>query len=574
MTYRISLLFFAFVGLAATGAAQERTASTAKIAWKRTVVDKLFRAEGVAVADVNKDGKKDIVVGDVWYEAPDWKMHILAKERQVQFKDWGDVMEKGWSPVGRPGMTGYSESFGVLADDFNRDGWVDVVVMPFPGKECFWYENPGAKGGLWKQHLVTNSACNETPIYVDLFGKGQKLLVMGWQPPGQGNMGEMCYFIPGKDATKPWERISISGPSEPKKEVPGTQRFSHGLGHGDVNGDGRIDIIIPQGWWEQPAQVDGTPWKFHPANLGPACADMFAFDLDGDGKNDIISSSAHQYGFWWYQQKSPMEFVQRELFPDPFKVAKLPKDHGLSDAELALYNAVNKHRAEQGRAPWKLSAKLTAEARELVAKAIKGGEVFGAKGTILGDSGEVAQVRILRSTRHHWAEEANAAKAASELLPVNKTALKYLSPELEIGVSVTKTQDGQPLSTILIHGIKGRQPFSLPSQTHALHFVDINGDGQKDLVTGRRWWAHGPKGDAGPNDPAYIYWFEARKNKDGGTEFIPHEVDDDSGIGTAFAVEDINGDGIPDIIVSNKRGVYVLTQVRTPVAAVPPPKND
>ncbi|MCS7047419.1 MAG: VCBS repeat-containing protein, partial [Gemmataceae bacterium] len=285
------------------------------IAWKRIVVDQRFRAEGVAVVDVNKDGKKDIVVGDVWYAAPDWQMHLLAKERAVSFKDWGNVIDKGWSPIGRPGMTGYSESFAVFADDFNGDGWPDVIVLPFPGKECHWYQNPGPAGGLWKQHLLSDSACNETPIFIDLFGKGKKYLVMAWQPPGKGNMGEMCWFEPGSDPTQPWSRHSLSGPSTPMREVPGTRRFSHGLGHGDVNGDGRIDIICTGGWWEQPARREQTPWTFHAAQLGPDCADMHVYDVDGDGKNDILSSSAHLYGMWWHQQKAPSQFIQRELFP-------------------------------------------------------------------------------------------------------------------------------------------------------------------------------------------------------------------------------------------------------------------
>src|SRR4051794_6856100 len=80
------------------------------------------------------------------------------------------------------------------------------------------------------------------------------------------------------------------------------------------------------------------------------------------------------------------------------------------------------------------------------------------------------------------------------------------------------------------------------SQSHALHCVDINGDGLKDLVTGKRWWAHGPKGDVDPNDPAVLYWFEAKRGSDGLVQFIPHLIDNDSGIGTQFAIGDINGD--------------------------------
>ena len=101
------------------------------------------------------------------------------------------------------------------------------------------------------------------------------------------------------------------------------------------------------------------------------------------------------------------------------------------------------------------------------------------------------------------------------------------------------------------------------SQTHALVFADINGDGLKDLVTGKRWWAHGPKGDADPTAPAMLYWFEAKTNKDGLTTFTPHEIDNDSGIGTQFTVADVNGDKLPDVVVSNKKGTFLFEQVRS-----------
>jgi FG-GAP-like repeat len=256
-----------------------------------------------------------------------------------------------------------------------------------------------------------------------LFGNGKRVLIMGTQPPGKENQGQMCWFEPGKDPTQPWERHPISQPSLPGKEIPGTQRYSHGLGIGDVNGDGRLDVLCTRGWWEQPERDDGKPWKFHAANLGDDCADMYAYDMDGDGRADILSSSAHRYGIWWHQQRPAVDgeptFLRHDLFPKLF------------------------------------------------------------------------------------------------------------------------------------------------SQTHALHFVDINGDGLKDLVTGKRWWAHGPKGDVDPNDPAVLYWFEAKRSKDGMTTFLPHQIDNDSGIGTQFVVDDINGDKLPDIVVANKKGVFVFEQIRS-----------
>jgi hypothetical protein len=390
-------------------AAAQRPAPAKKpaISWKKTVLDTAFRSEGVAVADVNRDGKMDILTGEVWYEAPSWKMHEIRPSKN--YRD------------GKKNV--YSNSFACWADDLNGDGWPDLIVVGFPGHPCHWFENPKGKPGHWKQHVIWHSACNETPQYVDLLGTGKRVLIMGWQPKGKDNQGQMAYFTPGKDPTALWDMHPISAPSQPGKPVPGTFRYAHGLGVGDVNGDGRLDVICTGGWWEQPAKPDGkTPWKFHPAKLGPDCADMFAFDLDGDGKADIISSSAHNYGIWWHQQRpggpAGPTFVRKDLFP------------------------------------------------------------------------------------------------------------------------------------------------RLVSQTHALHFVDINGDGLKDLVTGKRWWAHGPGGDADPNAPAMLYWFEARKGGDGLTSFIPHVIDNDSGIGTQFVVADVNADKLPDVVVSNKKGTFLFEQVR------------
>src|SRR6266511_1532857 len=140
------LVTMAMLALAAGLSADEDA-----IRWKKTVLDTKFRSEGVAIADVNKDGKVDIIAGDVWYAAPDWKMHEIRDPKDMNGKDARNGID--------PAI--YSESFACFPDDFNNDGWLDVIVIPFPGKECYWYENPQNKPGHWKPHLVAHSACNE-----------------------------------------------------------------------------------------------------------------------------------------------------------------------------------------------------------------------------------------------------------------------------------------------------------------------------------------------------------------------------------------------------------------------------
>ncbi len=101
------------------------------------------------------------------------------------------------------------------------------------------------------------------------------------------------------------------------------------------------------------------------------------------------------------------------------------------------------------------------------------------------------------------------------------------------------------------------------SEPHALYLADINGDGLMDFVTGKRFSAHGPTGDVEPNAPAVVYWFELQRDKEHGVRFIPHKIDDDSGVGTQVTAVDLNGDGVADIIVGNKKGTFIfLSQPR------------
>ncbi|MDX1963403.1 MAG: VCBS repeat-containing protein [Pirellulales bacterium] len=365
-----------------------------KIKFKRTMLDEKFRSEGVAVGDFNKDGKLDIAAGSVWYAAPDWKMHQVREKAEEH------------------NPHGYSDSFVNAADDLNGDGWVDLLVVDFPGKPTWWFENPQNQSGPWKRHECTPVTNNESPQYLDLDGDGQREWIMATCDDANNPDGEKRYQAIIKRVADPLAKWTIQRLSE--YQAPMTTKYSHGIGAGDVNGDGRQDLFVKDGWWEAPAVESSELWKFHPASFGQDCAHMYAYDVDGDGDSDIINSSAHQIGVWWHEQT-----------PEGWKTHTISKDF---------------------------------------------------------------------------------------------------------------------------------------SQSHSLNLVDMNGDGLKDIVTGKRWWAHGPNGDANPNDPAVVVWFELSR-ENGQAHWKMHHIDHNSGVGTQFEVADINGDKLPDVIVSNKKGVYLLEQI-------------
>ena len=101
------------------------------------------------------------------------------------------------------------------------------------------------------------------------------------------------------------------------------------------------------------------------------------------------------------------------------------------------------------------------------------------------------------------------------------------------------------------------------SQLHAMELVDIDGDGLKDIVTGKCFWAHGPNKDEGVGDPAVLYWFRLVRNNDGTVDWVPYLIDDDTGVGRQIGIGDVNGDGLPDVVIGNKKGTFVFKhQVR------------
>jgi hypothetical protein len=406
--FTIALFFLEYVGLGKD-----------KVhVFKKSVLTDQFWAEGANFGDFNHDKKMDIVSGPFWYEGPDFTRRHEYAPANTSFKkkkqDGSEEIVPGFE--GALGTNNsYSECFLLFTYDFNKDDWADILVYGFPGKEAAWYENPKGREGHWQRHVILDVLDNESPGFADVTGDGKPEITCC----SKGFIGYAQADWKRPDA--PW----IFHPITPKGEW---QRFTHGLGCGDLNGDGKPDLLEKAGWWEQPKSLANDPiWVKHTVNFGTGGAQMEVYDVNGDGLNDVITSlAAHGYGLAWFEQVR-----------------------------------------ENGQITFQQHLILNADAK------------------------------------------------------TNRFGVQF-------------------------------------SQGHSLALIDMDGDELKDIVTGKRFWAHGPSGDPEPNAPPVLYWFKLERPSKGEADFVPQLIDNNSGIGTQVVADFITNKKSPDVLIGNKRGVFLF----------------
>jgi putative membrane-bound dehydrogenase-like protein len=407
-----------------------------QITWKRQQLHGDFYSEGAAIGDINGDGKPDVVAGPFWWEGPAFEKKHAYYEPKIF------------------SINGYSDNFFAYVHDFDADKRNDILILGFPGKEARLYLNPGTHDDKpWPMHIVADVVDNESPVFTDITGDGKPEIVcstggrFGWFAPTWDNPAQKWPFIPATDDLK-------------------VAKFTHGLGVGDVNGDGKLDLLEARRWWENTGITISNnhgpevPSPFIQHNFAAGVgggAQMFAYDFDGNGTNDVFTSlAAHRYGVAVFLQNKQTRGISLDV---------------------------------------------------------------------------ISQVRVSPDGKE-------IPEAPKDVSGPNWTRVMLASEQ---------PQDND-------YGIVFSQP-------HAAFLADIDGDGVQDIVTGKRYWAHNGH-DPDERGHRVIYWYQTKRDGKGGVDFVPHLIDSNTGVGVDVQVGDVNGDKLPDIVVGNKAGVFILTQER------------
>ena len=229
-------------------------------------------AEGISVLDMNGDGFADLLSGAYWYENPganggEWKQH--------QFRTVGTHNE-------------FVSDCGEWIVDVDHDGLPDLVTTGWISNGLWWYRNPGPKataaGEQWKAEKITDSFDTEGGAFADINGDGKPDIALAHY-----NRSGILW-------------VDFSGAKPRTHHLGDREQDGHGIGVADINGDGKPDVLTTHGWFEQ-VDANNDKWTWHPDwNLDDTGFPILGYDVNHDGKLDLIYGQGHGYGLYWLEQ--------------------------------------------------------------------------------------------------------------------------------------------------------------------------------------------------------------------------------------------------------------------------------
>jgi len=371
-----------------------------------------------AAGDFNHDGVLDVTMGNRYYLGP-----TFTDSREV-------YLGQAFNPAKE-----YGPAMVNFAGDYTGDGWDDILVAE--SRAPALYVNPRGESRRWTRYTIFPEVISESIAFVDVNNDGKPDAIFSGS-----NKVQWATSDPS-NPTGPWKVYAVSDAGPWGGSI-------HGIGAGDINGDGKVDLIAPHGWWEQPAGgATVTPWTFHQGAFGRngnAGGNFEIYDVNGDKLADVVTSlAAHGFGLVWYEQKrdgaGAISFVEHQIMGD-----------------------------------------------------------FAAN-----NPGDVTF-----------------------------------------------------------------------SELHALTMADVDGDGVKDIITGKRSWAHlDSYSDPDAQGAAVLYWFKTIRDPKapGGARFVAELIHNRSGVGSMIQTADLNKDGAIDIMAGTTRGGFIFWGIPSGAArpSGPPP---